>query len=46
MSTPVTWEEVAGCGQPEDLVFTGGEVLDRVAERGDLLAPLIGAQPG
>jgi len=46
VSTPVTWEEVAGCGQPEDLVFTGGEVLDRVAERGDLLAPLIGAQPG
>jgi bifunctional non-homologous end joining protein LigD len=41
VSTPVTWDEVAGCGQPEDLVFTSGVVLDRVAERGDLLAPLV-----
>jgi bifunctional non-homologous end joining protein LigD len=41
VSTPVTWDEVAGCGQPEDLVFTSGVVLDRVAEHGDLLAPLV-----
>jgi bifunctional non-homologous end joining protein LigD len=46
VSTPVTWDEVAGCERPEDLVFTSGEVLDRVAGHGDLLAPLVGAQPG
>src|SRR6266576_3895083 len=46
VSTPVTWDEVAGCERPEDLVFTSGDVLDRVAGHGDLLAPLIGAQPG
>ncbi len=40
VSTPVTWDEVARCTRPEDLVFTSGEVLDRVAEHGDLLAPL------
>jgi bifunctional non-homologous end joining protein LigD len=44
VSTPVTWDEVARCGQPEDLVFTSGEVLDRVAEHGDLLAPLVAGQ--
>jgi bifunctional non-homologous end joining protein LigD len=42
----VTWDEVAGCERPEDLVFTSGDVLDRVAGHGDLLAPLVGAQPG
>ena len=46
VSTPVTWEEVAGCGRPEELAFTSGEVLDRVAEHGDLLAPLTGTRPG
>jgi bifunctional non-homologous end joining protein LigD len=46
VSTPVTWEEVMGCERPEDLAFTSGEVLERVAEHGDLLAPLVAAQPG
>src|SRR5215469_7817469 len=40
VSTPVTWDEVEQCTRPEDLVFTSGDVLDRVAEHGDLLAPL------
>jgi bifunctional non-homologous end joining protein LigD len=40
VSTPVSWEEVAACERPEDLHFVAGEVLDRVAEHGDLLAPL------
>ena len=40
VSTPVTWDEVAGCDRPQDLVFTSDEVLERVAEHGDLLAPL------
>ncbi|GAA4019472.1 non-homologous end-joining DNA ligase [Allokutzneria multivorans] len=40
VSTPVTWAEVADCASPQDLVFTAPEVLDRVAEHGDLLADL------
>jgi bifunctional non-homologous end joining protein LigD len=45
VSTPVTWDEVAQCTRREDLVFTSGEVLDRVAEHGDLLAPLTTGPP-
>ncbi len=41
VSTPVTWDEVAACRHPNDLVFTADEVLDRVEEVGDLLAPLL-----
>lgn len=41
VSTPVTWDEVEACEKPRDLVFLAGEVLDRVAEHGDLLAPLL-----
>ena len=37
----MTWDEVAECKRPEDLVFTSGDVLDRVARHGDLLAPLV-----
>lgn len=44
-STPVTWEEVEGCRAPEDLRFTADEVLDRVSEYGDLLAPLLEGGP-
>jgi len=43
VSTPVTWDEVADCKRPEDLVFTSDAVLERVAARGDLLAPLTAA---
>jgi bifunctional non-homologous end joining protein LigD len=43
VSTPVSWDEVAACRAPEDLVFTAPDVLDRVAERGDLFAPLLRA---
>jgi bifunctional non-homologous end joining protein LigD len=43
VSTPVTWDEVAGCKRPEDLVFTSDAVLERVAAHGDLLAPLTAA---
>jgi bifunctional non-homologous end joining protein LigD len=41
VSTPLTWDEVeelAGAGEP--LAFTAPEVLERVAERGDLFAPV------
>ena len=43
VSTPVTWDEVSGCAQPGDLVFTSDDVLERVARHGDLLAPLAAA---
>jgi bifunctional non-homologous end joining protein LigD len=42
VSTPVTWDEVGACRQPGDLMFTSDDVLARVAERGDLLARLLG----
>ncbi|GAA3867595.1 DNA ligase D [Saccharothrix violaceirubra] len=41
-STPVTWDEVHACRDPEDLVFTADDVLDRVAEHGDLFAAVAG----
>ena len=43
VSTPVTWDEVRGCldgGDPERLVFEADQVLERVAEQGDLFAPV------
>ncbi|WP_338686480.1 non-homologous end-joining DNA ligase [Streptomyces acidiscabies] len=40
-STPVSWEEVARCR--DDLVFRAGDVVRRVEEYGDLLAPLFEA---
>jgi bifunctional non-homologous end joining protein LigD len=41
VSTPVTWDEVAACRKPTDLVFTSDDVLARVEELGDLFAPLL-----
>ncbi|MEV6982334.1 non-homologous end-joining DNA ligase [Sphaerisporangium sp. NPDC051017] len=38
VSTPLTWEEVENT-PPEDLVFTAGDVLERVERFGDLMAP-------
>lgn len=40
VSTPVTWDEVAECRAPEDLVFTSDDVLARVGADGDLFAAL------
>ena len=43
VSTPVTWEEVTGCLEerdPELLTFETEQVLERVADQGDLFAPL------
>jgi bifunctional non-homologous end joining protein LigD len=45
VSTPVSWDEVAACRQPQDLFFTADVVLDRVAARGDLFAPLLTPGP-
>ncbi|AKZ58126.1 DNA polymerase LigD, polymerase domain-containing protein [Streptomyces ambofaciens ATCC 23877] len=40
VSTPVTWDEVAGCGRAEQLVFRPDDIGPRVRDFGDLLAPL------
>lgn len=40
VATPVGWDEVAGCADPRDLAFAPEDVLGRVGEYGDLLAPL------
>ena len=41
VSTPVTWDEVAACREVADLFFTAPDVLARVADHGDLFAPLL-----
>jgi bifunctional non-homologous end joining protein LigD len=43
VSTPLRWEEVEAVTEsrdPDDLVFTSADVLERVAEHGDLFAPV------
>lgn len=40
VSTPVTWREVRRCLRVRDLTFTAGQVLERVARHGDLLADM------
>ena len=43
-STPLRWQEVEAVTDsrdPEDLAFTADEVLERVAEHGDLFAPVL-----
>ena len=41
VSTPITWDEVDACASPADLRFTAADVLARVADLGDLFAPLL-----
>ena len=44
VSTPLAWEEVERAvaqGDPKGLAFEAGAVLERVAERGDLMAPVL-----
>jgi bifunctional non-homologous end joining protein LigD len=43
VSTPLAWEEL-GEGDPAELVFEAGEVLERVEEHGDLFAPVVEQQ--
>jgi bifunctional non-homologous end joining protein LigD len=47
VSTPLTWDEVeaVGTGAEEPRHYRPGEVLDRVAEHGDLLADLLTPGP-
>ncbi|AYC38600.1 non-homologous end-joining DNA ligase [Streptomyces griseorubiginosus] len=41
VSAPVTWGEVEGCGGPGMLAFEAEDVVARLQEYGDLLAPLV-----
>jgi bifunctional non-homologous end joining protein LigD len=40
VSTPLTWDEVGEVRRAQELVFAPGDVVDRLAELGDLLAPM------
>ncbi|MGW4821623.1 non-homologous end-joining DNA ligase [Streptomyces sp. NPDC004227] len=40
-SAPVTWEEVAGCRTPGRLEFRAQDIVPRLRDHGDLLAPLL-----
>ena len=42
VSTPVSWDEVEACRRARDLVFTADDVLERVADSGDLFAAALG----
>ncbi|RTL68559.1 MAG: ATP-dependent DNA ligase [Pseudonocardiaceae bacterium] len=41
VATPVTWDEVRACRTADDLVFTLDDLPARIAEHGDLMAPLL-----
>jgi bifunctional non-homologous end joining protein LigD len=41
VSTPVGWEEIADCRDPEELSFTADELPERLGRIGDLQAPLL-----
>ena len=44
VSTPVAWDEVRATrdnGDPASLAFEAGQVIERVAERGDAFAPVL-----
>jgi bifunctional non-homologous end joining protein LigD len=45
VSTPLTWDEVAGAKRLTDLQFVSGDVLDRVESEGDLFAGLLEEGP-
>ncbi|MET9960981.1 non-homologous end-joining DNA ligase [Streptomyces sp. NPDC006326] len=40
VSAPISWEEVAHCGDPSQLVFLADDVPPRLERDGDLFAPL------
>lgn len=41
VATPVSWDEVGAVKTPDDLRFLPDQVLDRIAEHGDLAADLL-----
>ncbi|MFP5328136.1 MAG: non-homologous end-joining DNA ligase [Acidimicrobiia bacterium] len=47
VSAPVSWAEIEACAEsrdPESLVFLAGDVLERVAEQGDLFACMLDSE--
>ncbi|GAX51317.1 non-homologous end-joining DNA ligase [Streptomyces olivochromogenes] len=45
VSAPVTWDEVASCGDPSGLVFHADDIAPRLHRHGDLLSPLLTPSP-
>ena len=45
VATPLTWDEVRAARRPDELVFTLHDLPARLAEHGDLLAPLLDPGP-
>ena len=45
VATPVTWDELGGVRGPDDLRFSPEQVLERVAEHGDLAGDLLLGEP-
>ncbi|MFJ8026340.1 non-homologous end-joining DNA ligase [Streptomyces sp. NPDC096311] len=45
VSAPVTWDEVASCGDPSELVFHADDIAPRLHRQGDLLTPLLTPPP-
>jgi len=41
VSTPISWQEVESCEDPDQLSFTAEQAADRVERDGDLWAPLL-----
>ena len=41
VATPLTWDEVAACRDPADLVFTCDDLPARLERHGDLMRPLL-----
>ncbi|MBC3192033.1 ATP-dependent DNA ligase [Pseudonocardia sp. C8] len=41
VATPLTWDEVEACREPEDLVFTLVDLPGRLDTHGDLMRPLL-----
>ncbi|MEU0102099.1 non-homologous end-joining DNA ligase [Streptomyces sp. NPDC006267] len=46
VSAPVTWDEIRGCREAEDLVFRAQDMAARLDLHGDLLAPLNDPEQG
>ncbi|MER7185781.1 non-homologous end-joining DNA ligase [Streptomyces hyaluromycini] len=44
VSAPVTWQEVEECRAAGQLMFRAGDIMPRVQDHGDLLAPLLDAE--
>ncbi|MEV6105907.1 non-homologous end-joining DNA ligase [Streptomyces sp. NPDC051940] len=41
VSAPLGWDEVEACSAPQELAFLPDEVVERVEEYGDLMAPVL-----